>query len=232
MFNQPNFTSPPAPITGKDVKSARSALRLITARHGARADMPSDRFAIRQVTGQRERLASEQLVRRMYAWRGYRCAAPDHRNGDAQRMTLAAWCDGELAATMTLTVDHGQGLLCETLYPREIAALRDGSKRLCEYSRFAIDPEFSSPKLLRAFFRSAYDLACHVLKATHAVIEVNPRHRRFYEQELGFRRLGAVHTCQRVEAPAQLLHCALDRPLPTMLRDAPPPTQISLADAA
>jgi hypothetical protein len=147
---------------------------------------------------------------------------PERRVDDSHRTTLGAWQDEELVATLTLAVDRGQGLLCEALYPGEIAALRSDSKRLCEYSRFAINPEFSSQKLLRTFFLSAYHFAPRILEATHAVIEVNPRHRRFYERELGFRGPGAVRLCPRVKAPALLLYRDLRReqqqPLPEILR--------------
>ena len=189
------------------------------------ASPPATGFSIRQVKSPGERLAAEQLVRRMYSWRGYRVAAPKQRADDRHRITLGAWKNGELAATLTMTVDRGQGLLCEALYPGEIAALRKDSRRLCEYSRFAINPEFSSKKLLRAFFLSAYHLARRLLEATHAVIEVHPRHRRFYERELGFGGPDTVRTCPRVEAPAMLLHRDLRRdrrqPLPEILRDDP-----------
>lgn len=174
-------------------------------------------LSIRQVATVSERLAAEQLVRRMYSRRGYRVAFPEHDPGDKHRVTLGVWHDDELAATLTVAADRGQGLLCETLYPSEIATLRSENKRLCEYSRFAVDPEFSSPKLLRSFFRNAYDLTCRILEASHAVIEVNPRHSRFYEQELGFGRLGSVRICPRVAAPALLLHRDLHIPLPAML---------------
>ncbi len=204
-----------------------SAVRPAPAYRGARVNSPPAEFSIRQIRGVGERLAAEQLVRRMYSWRGYRVAAPEHKADDNHRITLGAWQDGELAATLTMAVDRGQGLLCEALYPGEIAALRDDDRRLCEYSRFAIDPDYSSQKLLRAFFLGAYHLTCHVFEATHAVIEVNPRHRRFYERELGFDRLGAVRICPRVEAPALLLHRDLCRdqyqPLPEILRGGPVP---------
>ncbi|MCL2635586.1 MAG: N-acetyltransferase [Betaproteobacteria bacterium] len=205
-----------------------SAVRPYPSYRGARINHPASPadFSIRQVASVGERLATEQLVRRMYSWRGYRVAAPKHKADDNHRLTLGAWRDGELAATLTMTVDRGQGLLCEELYPGEIAALRNDDRRLCEYSRFAIDPEFSSQKLLRAFFLSAYHLACRILEATHAVIEVNPRHRRFYERELGFSGSGTVRICPRVEAPALLLYRDLRQFLPEMLRG----TLLPLAD--
>ncbi|HEX6734610.1 MAG TPA: hypothetical protein VF096_07335 [Azonexus sp.] len=195
------------------------AYRGVRAAHMV-SSSPAD-LSIRQVTTLGERLASEHLVRRMYSWRGYRVAFREPKPDDGQRVTLGAWHGGELAATLTMAVDRGQGLLCEALYPGEIAGLRQENRRLCEYSRFAVNPAFSSQKLLRAFFRNAYHLTHRILEATHAVIEVNPRHSRFYEQGLGFGRLGSLRICPRVAAPALLLHRDLHLPLPATLQDEP-----------
>jgi hypothetical protein len=187
-------------------------------------------LSIRQLATPNERRAADQLVRRMYAWRGYRTSSMEKANR-SDRVTLGAWQRGELAATLTLTVDNGRGLLCEALYPTEIAALRDERQRLCECSRLAIDPDFSSPSLLKSFFRNAYYQACLVLHASHAVIEVNPRHSRFYERELGFGRLGSLRICPRVSAPALLLHRDLRKPMPEMLLASPAPAESTLIAA-
>jgi hypothetical protein len=182
-------------------------------------------LSIRQIATPNERRAAEHLVRRMYSWRGYRTTTMDAKPNHSGRVTLGAWQRGELAATLTLSIDNGRGLLCEALYPTEIAALRRDRQRLCECSQFAIDPDFSSPVLLRSFFRNAYYQACLVLNASHAVIEVNPRHSRFYERELGFGRLGAMRICPRVSAPALLLHRDLRKPLPEMLAASHTPAE-------
>lgn len=45
---------------------------------------------------------------------------------------------------------------------------------------------------------------------TDVVIEVNPRHVRFYKRMLGFVEFGAERMCSRVDAPAVLLRLELD----------------------
>jgi hypothetical protein len=45
---------------------------------------------------------------------------------------------------------------------------------------------------------------------TDIVIEVNPRHRRFYERMLGFHQEGQLKTNPRVDAPAYLLRVNLE----------------------
>lgn len=206
-----------------------SPLGGVRAAHQAQPSLAE--LSIRQIATPNERRAADQLVRRMYAWRGYRTTAMQIKANRSDRVTLGAWQRGELAATLTLTVDNGRGLLCEALYPMEIAALRDERQRLCECSRLAIDPDFSSPLLLKSFFRNAYYQACLVLHASHAVIEVNPRHSRFYERELGFGRLGSLRICPRVSAPALLLHRDLRKPMPEMLLASPAPAESTLIAA-
>ncbi|MBK7414327.1 MAG: hypothetical protein IPJ38_03615 [Dechloromonas sp.] len=106
---------------------------------------------VRPVVSHREEHACHELVRRMYAWRGYltELASP-HLSRD--RLTLAAWRDGELAATLTLARDNGSNLMAEALYPAEIAELRSKERIICEYSRLAIDPVTSSTQLMEQFF--------------------------------------------------------------------------------
>lgn len=171
-------------------------------------------LVIRQVGDFYERQATDLLVRRMYAWRGYRANPQTTPSRDDDRVTLAAWLDNVLVATLTLSRDAGNGLLCESLYPDEIAQLQAKSPNICEYSRLAIDPDYSSPELMEAFFRTAYNFARRHFGASDAVVEINPRHRRYYERQLGFTLLGPIRICPRVDAPAMLLHRCLRHPLP------------------
>ena len=41
---------------------------------------------------------------------------------------------------------------------------------------------------------------------TDILIEINPRHRAFYERLLEFEQLGSERICERVNAPAILMH--------------------------
>lgn len=175
----------------------------------------SPNLVIRRVTEPHDRLATDQLVRRMYGWRGYRIKQQSGGLHDHDRVTLAAWLDGNLAGTLTLSRDNERGLLCESLYPNEVSALRAKGLKICECSRLAIDPDFSSRTLLESFFGSAYAFARSHFGATSALIEINPRHCRYYESALGFSRLGPRRLCPRVEAPALLLHRDFTAGLPS-----------------
>jgi hypothetical protein len=201
MLNASTHTLFIAPITlsGKSVPSL---------------PIQSTGLVIRPITEHDEQLATDLLVRRMYAWRGYLVKRQFSNVRNPDHATLAAWQDGELVATLTLSRDKGCDLLCEALYPTEIAELRAKSQRVCEFSRLAIDPEFSSPALLDTFLRTAYNFARSHFGATAAVVEINPRHRRYYERELGFAQVGERRVCPRVDAPAILLQRDLRHSLP------------------
>lgn len=186
----------------------------VVANLSSLSSLRSAGLVIRRVASSHERHTTDQLVRRMYAWRGYHSEPLKASLNSPDRVTLAAWQDNELAATITLSRDNGAELLCETLYEDEIARLRAKKRQICEYSRLATDPEFSSPVLLNKFFREAYFFARSHFGASDAVVEVNPRHCRYYERAWGFRRLGPLRICPRVDAPAILLHRNLQHPLP------------------
>lgn len=164
-------------------------------------------FSIQPARTAYERLAAASLVRRMYAWRGYRIdSAADHHADDLTRLTLIAWQGGEAVATLTLGIDSPAGLLCEALYPEEVAQLRQDGQIICEVSRLAVDQNHSSRYLLTTLFRVAHAYGREQFGATGAVIEVNPRHAGYYQREFGFTPVGSLRQCPRVAAPAILLH--------------------------
>jgi len=149
------------------------------------------------------------LVRRMYAWRGYSTESLAHRPDDPNRLTLAAWQCDELAATLTLGRDGPQGLQTDALYARELASLRHPGRVLCEVSRLAVDPDFSSPDLLGTLFQSALRHAREIFSASDFVIGVNPRHAGYYRRRMGFHQIGKLQQCRRLDAPVVLLHRVL-----------------------
>lgn len=164
------------------------------------------------VLNQHQRLASGMLLRRMYAWRGYQTEGANERHDNPHRIALAAWQDEDIAATLSVGRDTHNNLLSESLYAQEIARLRRPGRVICEFSRLAVDPEYSSRQLLLDLFSTAHQYARALFGATDAVIEVNPRHARFYEREFGFNQVGELRICPRVDAPAVLMHRDLGTP--------------------
>lgn len=157
------------------------------------------------VTYQQHRACSA-LVRRMYAWRGYRISPARQLIKDPNHATLGAWMTGELVATLTTSRDSSAGLLADNLYANELAVLRKSSRVICEVTRLAVDLDSHDPEVLKSLFRSSYQYARAIFGVTDAVIEVNPRHATYYRREFGFSQIGTIRTCPRVDAPAVLLH--------------------------
>lgn len=167
-------------------------------------------FDIRPPSTPWQHRSARDLIRRMYAWRGYRNDVHPHPTDDPSRLMLAAWQGDRVAGTLTVGADSPRGLLSEALYRREVGSLRGANRVLCEISRLAVDPGFSARELLAALFRAAYHHACGAYRATDFLIEVNPRHSRYYQRIFGFRQVGELRHCPRVDAPAVLLHRKLE----------------------
>ena len=163
-------------------------------------------YDIRPVrTGHQHGMAS-MLVHRMYASRGYTTGTARQPLDDPNRVTLAAWRYDDVVATLTLGRDSPSGLLADTLYAPEVATLRRPHRVVCEVTRLAVDPDFSSPDLLIALFQAAHRHGKEFLDASDVVIEVNPRHVAYYRRLMGFKQIGELRHCPRVDAPAVLLH--------------------------
>lgn len=153
--------------------------------------------------------ACSRLVRRMYAWRGYRLVPNRLQPADPNHVTIGAWLDGELVATATASRDSAAGLLADGLYHDEMVRLRGQSRVICEVTRLAVDLDCHDPELLNSLFLAVYQYVRAVFGGTELVIEVNPRHAGYYRRTMGFQQIGGLRTCPRVNAPAVLLHRTL-----------------------
>ena len=150
------------------------------------------------------------LVQQSHVWRGDNRESHGQRMDDPNRVILAARQYDELAATLMLNRDSPEGLLADALYAPELARLRRPELIVCEVSRLAVDPDFSSRDLLIALFKAAFKYARDFFAASDALIEVNPRHARYYQRLLGFQQIGRQRQCRRLDAPVVLLHQKLD----------------------
>lgn len=166
------------------------------------------RFKVRFAHSAGGRDSAGLLVKKMYGQRGY-----DLTDGDAvslERITIAADVGHSVIGTLTIGLGDSGRLLAEELYPDEVNALRQQGRRLCEFTRLAIDADVRSKRVIAALFHIAYLYPSKLLGYSDAVIEVNPRHAGFYKRMLGFTELGGERTCPRVNAPAVLLRIDFD----------------------
>jgi hypothetical protein len=163
------------------------------------------------VQEQSERRRTSALIERRYAWRGYSATPlPDGSDG---KITLSALVDDSTVATITAGLDVRDGLYVAALYPDAVGELRNEGRKLCEFTKLAVDESSRSPAILGAIFHVACMYAIEVHRCTDVLIEVNPRHVRFYERMLGFTQVAEERLDPEVNAPAVLLrldlrHCA------------------------
>ena len=163
------------------------------------------------VTQQSQRRRTSALIERRYAWRGYSVMPlPERSEG---KITLSALVAGSTVATITADVDVCEGLYVAGLYPDAVGQLRSEGRKLCEFTKLAVDEATRSPAILGAIFHVACMYAIEVHRCTDVLIEVNPRHVRFYERMLGFTQAAEERLDLEVNAPAVLLrldlcHCA------------------------
>ena len=151
-----------------------------------------------------------KLIKSMYSWRGYQTENATISSRNPNQLTLEASVGRDVVGTLTIGSDSADGLLVDALYGEEIMPLRAENRKICELSKLAINPDHGSKELLASLFNLAYVYGRFVEKATDFVIEINPRHAAYYKRLLGFRQIGGIRTCHRVNAPAVLLHLDLN----------------------
>jgi hypothetical protein len=167
-------------------------------------------FFIRLATTRGHRRQASMLIHRLYSWRGYAWGATGALPHDPNHMTLQACGPQGPFGTLSLRLDSARGLLADELYRAEIDAYRRRGGRVCELVWFAVEQEYGSKEMLACLFQLIYVYSRRVHRMSDIFVEVNPRHVAFYEQRLDFTRVGEMKVCERVGAPAVLLHLDLD----------------------
>jgi hypothetical protein len=160
-------------------------------------------FKVRLADNDGRRNTASMLVKKMYAWRGYKIAW--HAKQQPNRITLVASHGSSPMATISVGFDSDDGLLVDALYKEEIDVLRKQGAKVCEFTKLAVDGAIRSKRVLATLFHIAYIYAHKMNGFSDLFIEVNPRHVRFYEQMLGFKVFGPERLNPRVNAPAVLL---------------------------
>jgi hypothetical protein len=176
------------------------------------ADEFNNEFHIAIASDSLRRGRASSLLQRRYAWRGY-SVPPLQQHADAARVTLSACMEEATIATLTASVDADEGLFVAGLYPEEVQTLRAQGRKLCEFTKLAVDDSVRSHTVLGAIFHVACIYVIDLHACTDVLIEVNPRHVRFYERMLGFTRAADERLDPEVNAPAVLMrldlgHCA------------------------
>jgi hypothetical protein len=177
------------------------------------ADEFNNEFHIAVASDPVRRGRASSLLQRRYAWRGYSVAPLQQDGGGGDRVTLSACAGDTTIATLTASVDADDGLYVGRLYPEAVDALRARGRKLCEFTKLAVDDSVRSHAVLGSIFHVACIYVIDLHRCTDVLIEVNPRHVRFYERMLGFTRAADERLDPEVNAPAVLMrldlgHCA------------------------
>jgi hypothetical protein len=159
-------------------------------------------FKIRIAGSPETRREAGTLVRKRYASKGYLTSTT---LVDTHACTFSAYDEGHLAGTVSLRLDSEDGLAADEIYREETAALRAQGRRICEFTRLAVDTAHASYPVLAALFHTVFLFAQKLRGFDYAVIEVNPRHVGYYQRSLGFHAIGGRRHNARVNAPAVLL---------------------------
>ncbi len=166
-------------------------------------------FKIRTATSTGERSSASILIKRMYATRGYNAPSlPPFQPSNV--VTLMATEDDVTIGTLSVGFDSPYGLLADDLFREEIDELRMCGRRVCEFTKLAMDQVVKSKRVLAYLFHTAYIWAHRLRGYDDLLIEVNPRHVRYYQKMLGFTVMGPERLNRRVNAPAVLLRLDLD----------------------
>jgi hypothetical protein len=169
--------------------------------HDSIMDQP---ITIRLADKNHQRNSANLLLNRMYSWRGY---GDHHRIPQSpSHATFTASSNEGLLGTITLAVDSANGLAADHLFKDVIDEFRARpGASVCELTKFAFDTTKPSKPMLASLFHLIFIYGQHAYGCTDLFIEVNPRHVRFYECMLGFKRVGALKDNISVAAPAQLM---------------------------
>lgn len=181
-----------------------SSLPLFEGLLTGRAEQSGKKFTIDLALDGEQRSAACRLLNERYGWRGY---GSEHRlNRNADITTFAASVDNEVVGTLSLTVDSPAGLAADASFADLLDDMRAvPGTRLCELTKFAVAKDLTSLHVLASLFHTIFIFGVGHYDCTDLVIEVNPRHVRFYEVMLDFARVGELRNNQSVGAPSQLM---------------------------
>ena len=177
------------------------------------AGLRSERRVYTIFASRREQLlAADELVQRRYAWRGYQLSsASDSTEPLVRGVTLLAKSGKQVLGTLTVRAGWSHPLFAEQSYDAEIELLRRQGRRVGELVRLAMEEGADWRVALDTLVHSAYVLTRFVHSLTDVVIEVNPRHVRFYKRVFGFVAAAAERFCTRVGAPSVLMRLDLEQ---------------------
>lgn len=162
------------------------------------------RFKIKSADSTERRSRVNNLLKDRYGWRGYQQVSLP-TDPAVNRFTLTAVEDDMVIGTITVAFDNPGRLGADEAFGPEMTALRAQGRKICEFTKLAIDPVVGTKRVLATLFHVAYIVAHRIRGFDMLVLEVNPRHVRYYERMVGCQVLAGERLNKSVNAPAVLL---------------------------
>ena len=156
-----------------------------------------------------QRLLAHGLLSRQYEQAGY--LPPPLPWPSSHEITLLAMHGQRAVATLTMRFDGPTGLLADRHYGPLLGRHRGPGRVLCEFIRFAIAVDAPVMQVLGKLLAKGWPIGPERRGVTDIFVECHPRHSAFYRRALAFRTIGDETTCERVGAPAVLLHLPVQR---------------------
>lgn len=165
---------------------------------------PLKQFKIKTAASIVRRNSASLLLKARYGWRGYQTSALP-TDPEANRITLTALSEGTVIGTISIGLDGVEGMAVDATFGDIINEIRASGRRVCEFTKLAVDPMAGTKRVLAALFHVAYIVAHRMRGFEMLVMEVNPRHVKYYERMVGAKVLCEGRTNKAVDAPSVLL---------------------------
>lgn len=174
-------------------------------------------FTIKIVNTLEEREAVFNLGYQVYLEKGYIQENPnqwliqEYDNEPSTILLIVKDKNNKIAGSVTLVFKEINTIPAEKIYFEEINGLLKKNRKLVEISRLIIDKNYrNSKEIILLLFNYLSIYAYHIKKFDDLIIQVNPRHKGYYEKLLHFKEIGSEKMCPSVQnAPAVLMSLAL-----------------------
>lgn len=145
---------------------------------------------------------AHKIIEDMYSWRGYQTSKLESDDDSATFISK----DGE-SVIGTITVWFNNNL--PSGHHKEIQTLINNGCNICELGRLAIFQSSLDARKFTALLFSIVYMVAFSLSADKIVMEVNPRHEKYYQKMLGFKTIKNSF-CERVGAESVLMVLDVD----------------------
>lgn len=190
-------------------------LQTVTNRESAREAMPQLTFSLAR--SRDELTQAFRLVFESYYTAGLVTEKPSGIRLTPHHLmptseVLVAKLDETVTSTLSMFGDGYLGLPMESMYPSEVASLRDDGLRLAEIGCLA--DRRQSPKRFLDTFVQLGRLLAQVARSRGIdalVAAMHPRHAKLYQRVMGFQQIGNVSECPYANGnPAVALYMCFD----------------------